>query len=90
MKKLATLLNLSQKTRYIRGSIPRSPNYSLLYHKKWIVYTTFFLTYMGAAFQVGKLLGVGLLVIFVIVLVALPWGIRRYNWFNLQDIIRIE
>ncbi|AFZ38214.1 SNARE associated Golgi family protein (plasmid) [Stanieria cyanosphaera PCC 7437] len=52
--------------------------------------STFFLTYMGAAFQVGKLLGVGLLVIFVIVLVALPWGIRRYNWFNLQDIIRIE
>lgn len=52
--------------------------------------STFFLTYMGAAFQVGKLLGVGLLVIFVILLFGLPWGIRRYNWFGLQDIIRIE
>ncbi len=52
--------------------------------------STFFLTYMGAAFQLGKLLGTALLVIFVIVLIGLPWGIRRYNWFNLQDIIRVE
>lgn len=52
--------------------------------------STFFLTYMGAAFQVGKLLGVALLVIFLILLVGLPWGIRHYNWFGLQEIIRIE
>lgn len=52
--------------------------------------STFFLTYMGAAFQVEKLLGVVLLVIFVILLIGLPWGIRRYNWFGLQDIIHIE
>ena len=52
--------------------------------------STFFLTYMGAAFQLGKLLGTALLVIFVIVLIGLPWGIRRYNWFGLQDIIRVE
>ena len=52
--------------------------------------STFFLTYMGAAFQVGKLLGIALLVIFLILLIGLPWGIRRYNWFGLQDIIRIE
>ena len=52
--------------------------------------STFFLTYMGAAFQLGKLLGTALLAIFVILLVGLPWGIRRYNWFNLQDIIRVE
>ena len=52
--------------------------------------STFFLTYMGAAFQLGKFLGTALLVIFVIVLVGLPWGIRRSNWFGLQDIIRVE
>ena len=52
--------------------------------------STFFLTYMGAAFQLGKFLGTALLVIFVIVLIGLPWGIRRYNWFGLQDIIRVE
>ena len=52
--------------------------------------STFFLTYMGATFQVGKILGVVLLIIFVILLVGLPWGIKRYNWFGLQDIIRVE
>ena len=52
--------------------------------------STFFLTYMGAAFQVGKLLGVVLLLIFLVLLVGLPWGVKRYNWFGLQDIIRIE
>jgi hypothetical protein len=34
-------------------------------------------------------LGIALSVIFVILLVLLPWGIRRYNWFGLQDIIRV-
>lgn len=52
--------------------------------------STFFLTYMGATFQVGKILGVVLLIIFVFLLVGLPWGVKRYNWFGLQDIIRIE
>jgi uncharacterized membrane protein YdjX (TVP38/TMEM64 family) len=37
--------------------------------------STFFLTYMGATFQVGKILGVVLLIIFVILLVGLPWGV---------------
>jgi hypothetical protein len=27
--------------------------------------------------------------VFVILLILLPWGIRRYNWFGLQDIIHI-
>lgn len=52
--------------------------------------STFFLTYMGATFQVGKILGVVLLIIFVILLVGLPWGIRRYNWFGMRDIISVE
>lgn len=52
--------------------------------------STFFLTYMGATFQVGKILGVVLLIVFVILLVGLPWGIRRYNWFGMRDIIRVE
>lgn len=52
--------------------------------------STFFLTSMGSAFRVGKLFGVGLLMIFTILLVGLPWEIKRYNWFGLQGIIRIE
>lgn len=31
----------------------------------------------------------GLSGVFVILLVLLPWGIRRHNWFGLRDIIRI-
>lgn len=52
--------------------------------------STFFLTYMGSAFTIGLPLGSALTVIFLAVLVGLPWGIRRYNWFGLRDIVRIE
>jgi uncharacterized membrane protein YdjX (TVP38/TMEM64 family) len=52
--------------------------------------STFFLTYMGSAFTIGLPLGIALTVIFLGLLVGLPWGIRRYNWFGLQDIVRIE
>jgi uncharacterized membrane protein YdjX (TVP38/TMEM64 family) len=51
--------------------------------------STLLLTYMGQSFTVGLPLGIALSVIFVILLVLLPWGIRRYNWFGLQDIIRV-
>ncbi|GAB4370244.1 MAG: TVP38/TMEM64 family protein [Elainellaceae cyanobacterium] len=52
--------------------------------------STLLLTYMGAAFTVGLPLGIGLAIGFVILLVVLPWGIRRYNWFGMRDIIHIE
>lgn len=50
----------------------------------------FFLTYMGSALTGGLLLGVGLAVLFVLMLVLLPWGVKRYNWLGLRDLIRIE
>lgn len=52
--------------------------------------STFFLTYMGTVFQMRKLLGMILIAIFIILLFGLPWGIRRYNWLGLRDIIRIK
>ena len=52
--------------------------------------STFFLTYLGSAFTVEMPLGIALASIFLIVLVGLPWGIKRYNWFGMRDIIRIE
>lgn len=52
--------------------------------------STFFLTYMGAVFQIGMSMGITLLGLFLILLIGLPWGIRRYNWLGLQDIIHIE
>ncbi|MDB9529760.1 TVP38/TMEM64 family protein [Oscillatoria sp. CS-180] len=51
--------------------------------------STLLLTYVGQSFTVGLPLGIVLSVVFVILLILLPWGIRRYNWFGLQDIIHI-
>lgn len=47
------------------------------------------LTYMGQSFTVGLPLGIALSVVFVILLVLLPWGIRRYKRLGLQDVIHI-
>lgn len=52
--------------------------------------STFFLTYLGSSFTVAMPLGIALTGIFLTVLIGLPWGIKRYNWFGMRDIIRIE
>lgn len=52
--------------------------------------STFLLTYLDSAFTVGLPLGIALSVVFLVVLVGLPWVIQRYNWFDMKDIIRIE
>lgn len=52
--------------------------------------STFFLTYMGEAFQIGVPLGVALLSSFLILLIAMPWLIIRYNLLGIKDIIRVE
>ncbi len=52
--------------------------------------STLLLTYLGEAFTVGLPLGIALSVVFIAILALLPWGIRRYNWLGLRDIIRIE
>lgn len=52
--------------------------------------STFLLTYMGSAFTVQMPVAVALAVIFLIVLIALPWGIKRYNWLGMRDVIRFE
>ncbi len=52
--------------------------------------STLLLTYLGEAFTLGARAAIALSIIFVLLLVLLPWGIRRYNWFGLRDIVRIE
>lgn len=52
--------------------------------------STLLLTYMGASFTVGIPMGIFFTFVFLILLVLLPWGIGRYNWFGLRDVIRIE
>lgn len=52
--------------------------------------STLLLTYMGEAFTLSLPLGLALGAVFLVLLVLLPWGIQRHNWFGLQDVIRIE
>lgn len=52
--------------------------------------STLLLTYMGQSLTVGWPLAIALSVGFVLLLVLLPWGVRRYNWFHLRDIVHIE
>ncbi|MBD1909826.1 MULTISPECIES: TVP38/TMEM64 family protein [unclassified Leptolyngbya] len=52
--------------------------------------STFFLTFLGATFVVGLPLGIIFSTLFLILLFGLPYGIHRYNWFNMRDIIRFE
>lgn len=52
--------------------------------------STLLLTYLGEAFTLGARAAIALSLIFVSLLVLLPWGIRRYNWLGLRDIVRIE
>ncbi|NJR60987.1 MAG: TVP38/TMEM64 family protein [Cyanobacteria bacterium CRU_2_1] len=51
---------------------------------------TFALTYAGESFKLGIDSTIAFATIFLIVFIGLPWGIRRYNWFGMKDIIRVE
>lgn len=55
-----------------------------------VVPCIFFLTFMGSALTGGLFVGIGLAITFLLMLVILPWGVKRYNWLGLRDIIRVE
>ncbi len=42
----------------------------------------FLLTYVGSAFTVGTLQAITLAIFFLVILIGLPWGIKRYNWLE--------
>lgn len=50
----------------------------------------FFLAYIGANFTVSLPVGLAIAAVFFILLVVLPFGVQRYNWFGIKDSIRIE
>ncbi len=50
----------------------------------------FFLTCMGAAMTGGMGLGIGAVLLFGLLLVLLPIGVKRYNWWGLRDVVRVE
>lgn len=55
-----------------------------------IIPCAFFLTFMGASFSIGLPIALSLIGLFLMVVVILPWGIKRYNWLGLKDVIRVE
>ncbi|WP_235083049.1 hypothetical protein [Chlorogloeopsis fritschii] len=52
--------------------------------------STFLLTYMGGVFELGMPLGIAISIVFPIILIGLPWLIRRYNWLGMKDVFRVE
>lgn len=52
--------------------------------------STLLLTYLGEAFTLSAWSAIALSITFVVLLVLIPWLIRRYNWLGLRDIVRIE
>ncbi|MEO1352411.1 MAG: TVP38/TMEM64 family protein [Cyanobacteria bacterium J06635_15] len=52
--------------------------------------STLLITYLGESFTLSMPITVAFWIVFLGVLVGLPWGIRRYNWFGLRDVIRID
>jgi uncharacterized membrane protein YdjX (TVP38/TMEM64 family) len=51
---------------------------------------TFLLTYLGSTFSVSLPLALTLVTGFLAVLIILPWGVNRYNWFGLRGLIQID
>lgn len=52
--------------------------------------STLLLTYLGSTFTIGGRLGMVLSLMFLLLLFGLPWGIKRFNWLGLRDVIRVE
>jgi len=50
----------------------------------------FFLTFMGSAITGGPGIALGIVLLFGLALLLLPLGVKRYNWWGLRDVIRVE
>jgi uncharacterized membrane protein YdjX (TVP38/TMEM64 family) len=55
-----------------------------------IIPCTFLLTHMGSAFTVNLPVAIALVMGFLLAIVVLPLGVKRYNWLGLRDVIRVE
>jgi uncharacterized membrane protein YdjX (TVP38/TMEM64 family) len=51
---------------------------------------TFLLAYLGASFAISPWMGGAIGVLAVVLLVVVPWQIKRHNWMGIKDVIRIE
>lgn len=51
---------------------------------------TFFLTYAGSTLTFGKTTAIAIAAILLVLLVVLPWGIKRHNWLGLREVVKLE
>jgi uncharacterized membrane protein YdjX (TVP38/TMEM64 family) len=51
---------------------------------------TFLLAHLGASFVISPWVGGAIGVLAVVLLVVVPWQIRRHNWLGIREVIRIE
>ncbi len=51
--------------------------------------STFFLTYIGST-TISLPQGIAIAIVFLAFFLVVPWGIRKYNWFGLRDVVRVE
>jgi uncharacterized membrane protein YdjX (TVP38/TMEM64 family) len=56
---------------------------------------TFLLAYLGASFTLtpgggGAVLGSAIVGLCAILVIVIPWGIKRHNWLGIREVIRIE
>ncbi|NER83516.1 MAG: TVP38/TMEM64 family protein [Leptolyngbya sp. SIO1D8] len=52
--------------------------------------STLLITYLGESFTLSMPITAAFWLIFLAVLVGLPWGIRRYNWWGLREVVQID
>jgi uncharacterized membrane protein YdjX (TVP38/TMEM64 family) len=51
---------------------------------------TFLLTYAGSTLNLSMTSAIAVAVVLVVLLVVLPWGVQRHNWFGLRDVVTLE
>jgi uncharacterized membrane protein YdjX (TVP38/TMEM64 family) len=51
---------------------------------------TFLLAHLGASFVISPWVGGAIGVLAVVLLLVVPWKIRRHNWLGIREVIRIE
>ena len=55
-----------------------------------LIPNTLLLTHMGSALTIGLPIALALAIVFLVVLIVLPWGVKQHNWLGLRDTIRME
>jgi uncharacterized membrane protein YdjX (TVP38/TMEM64 family) len=51
---------------------------------------TFLLAYLGASLAISPGVGGAIVALFAVLVIVIPWGIKRHNWLGIRDVIRMD